>query len=143
MASVTRPFSPLTWSQATWAVVSCRLLALFVPHALAALTFYVVLGPAATAEDLPRGFQVDRWHGVVHLTVGLLGAYFGFWRPAAALAFLRVFAVVYLVLAVLGTFTTVHLGLELGLEENGLHWVLGLAAAAIGFLPWRPAAAER
>jgi hypothetical protein len=122
------------------ALLACRLLAVFAVQGLAVLALYGLLGPAARPEDLPLGLQLDRLHGVVHLAIGLLGGYVGFRRPAAALAFVRLFAVVYLLLAIVGTFTPIHLGMELGLPENALHWALGLPAAVIGFWPRRPAA---
>ncbi|MGH2350344.1 MAG: DUF4383 domain-containing protein [Chloroflexota bacterium] len=141
MASETRLSSPLAWSRTTWARAACRVLAIFAPQGLLVLALYALMGPSAGPEDLPPGMQLDRLHGWVHLAIGLSAGYVGFWRPAAAPAFVRLFAAVYLLLAILGTFTSVHLGMELGLAENVLHWVLGLAAAAVAFLSRRPAAA--
>ena len=40
-----------------------------------------------------------------------------------------------LLLAVLGTFTPYHFGMQLEFNENALHWVLGSLAFAAGFGP--------
>jgi vacuolar-type H+-ATPase subunit I/STV1 len=99
------------------------------------LALYAFMGPQTTPDDLPLGLQLDPLHGVIHLLSGLIGGYIGFWRPSAAVRFLQLFAVFYLLLAVFGTFTSIHFGLQIAPPENVLHWTLGLVAAAIGFGP--------
>jgi hypothetical protein len=114
-------------------------MSLFVLQGVVVLGLYAARGWDTPPDALPVGLQLDPRHAVIHLVTGLLGAAFGFLQPRGALPFIQVFALFYLGLAVLGTFTTFHLGLQLLLPENALHWTLGLAAALIGFGPliWR------
>jgi hypothetical protein len=110
-------------------------LALGAVQGVVVLALYALMGPQTTPDDLPPGLQLDPLHGVIHLLSGLIGGYIGFWRPLAAVRFTQLFAAFYLLLAALGTFTSIHFGLQIALPENVLHWTLGLVAAAIGFGP--------
>jgi len=123
------------WRQADWVRLYCRAMALFALQGAVVLGLYAVQGWHTDPSSLPLGLQLDPLHGLIHLVTGMLGAYFGFLRPARALAFLQLFAVFYLSLAVLGTFTHVHLGMQLELPENALHWALSVPAIAIAFGP--------
>ena len=125
----------INWKQVDWARLYCRVMSLFALQGLVILLLYARLGWNASPEALPLSLQLDPLHGVVHLVSGLIGAYFGFVRPAGAVRFIRVFAIFYLALAVFGTFTHIHFGMQLALPENSLHWTLGLLAGATGFGP--------
>jgi hypothetical protein len=118
-----------------WARWYCAGLSLFVVQAIVVLGFYALRGFDTPSGQLPLGLQLDPRHGVLHLAIGLVGAVAAFVRPSAATAVVRAFAVLYLGLAVLGTFTTVDFGMELALPENTLHFVLGGLALILGFWP--------
>jgi len=120
-------------TQHVWVLLYCRIMSLFVLQGVIILLLYSQRGFSADPDSLPPGFRLDPLHAVIHLVTGLVGSYFGFFRSAGALAFLRTFTVFYLGLAALGTFTPVHLGMQLELEENLFHWPLGLIAGAIAF----------
>lgn len=120
-------------SQQDWAVLYCKVMTLFVLQGIIILVLYSLRGFDANPDSLPPGLRLDLMHGVIHLVTGLIGTYFAFWRPSGALGFLRVFTVFYLGLAVFGTFTNIHFGMQLEAEENLFHWPLGLIAAAIAF----------
>lgn len=118
-----------------WARLFCSLLIFGAAQGVVVLALYALMGPKTTPDDLPLGLQLDPLHGVIHLLSGLLGGYIGFWRPSAAVRFTQLFAVFYLLLAVSGTFTSIHFGMQIAPPENVLHWILGLTAATIGFGP--------
>ena len=120
-------------TQQDWAVLYCKVMTLFVLQGLIILIIYSMRGFDTNPDTLPPGLKLDPAHGVIHFVTGLIGTYFAFWRPSGALTFLRIFAVFYIGLAVLGTFTDMHFGLQLEMEENLFHWPLGLAAAFIAF----------
>ena len=120
-------------TQQEWAVLYCKVMTLFVLQGLIIVALYAVRGFETNPDTLPPGLRLDPAHGVIHLVTGLIGSYFAFWRPSGALTFLRAFAVFYLGLAIFGTFTDMHFGLQLEMEENLFHWPLGLIAAFIAF----------
>ena len=122
-------------AQDEWTVLYCRVMALFALQGLIILAIYGVRGFGVSPDDLPPGLRLDPMHGVIHLVTGLAGAYFGFFAPAGSLRFLKGFTVFYLLLAIFGTFTETHFGMQLELEENALHWPLSLAAGVIAFAP--------
>ncbi len=118
-----------------WARLFCWLLAFGAVQGVIVLALYAFMGPQTTPDDLPLGLKLDPLHGVIHLLSGLIAGYIGFWRPSAAVRFLQLFAIFYLLLAVFGTFTGMHFSMQLAPPENLLHWMLGLIAAIIGFGP--------
>jgi hypothetical protein len=126
-----------------WARLFCSLLTFGAAQGVVVLGLYAFMGPQTTPDDLPLGLQLDPLHGVIHLLSGLIGGYIGFWRPSAAVRFTQLFAVFYLLLAVVGTFTSMHFGMQIAPPENVLHWILGLIAATIGFGPFLVSAARR
>jgi hypothetical protein len=113
----------------------CKALVLFAPQGAIVLLFYAVLGFSTPPDELPYGLQLDPRHGVLHLVTGIVAGLIGFRAARLARPFLQVFGVSYLVLALLGTFTTVHLGMDLHVPENGLHWTLGALGTFVGFHP--------
>lgn len=122
-------------TQQAWALLYCRVMVLFALQGVVLMVLYAMRGFDAHPDTMPPGLKLDPLHSVIHLVTGLIGAYIGFWRPSAAVRFIQIFSVFYLLLAVLGTFTHFHFGMQLQLEENALHWPLGLLAALIGFAP--------
>ncbi|MBC7879387.1 MAG: DUF4383 domain-containing protein [Anaerolineales bacterium] len=120
-------------SQQDWAVLYCKVMSLFVLQGIIILVIYSMRGFDADPDSLPPLMKLDPMHGVIHLVTGLIGTYFAFWKPSGALNFLRVFTIFYLGLAILGTFTNTHFGMQLEIEENLFHWPLSLLAAAIAF----------
>jgi hypothetical protein len=120
-------------SQQDWVVLYCKVMTLFVLQGIIILILYSMRGFDTNPDAMPPGLRLDPMHGVIHLVTGLIGTYFAFWKPSGALSFLRVFTVFYLGLAFFGTFTPIHFGMQLELEENLFHWPLGLIAAAIAF----------
>ncbi len=77
----------------------------------------------ATGEPVEHAFQAGRI-----LQTQVL-------RPSGALRLLHIFTVIYFLLAIFGTFTRIHFGIQLELEENALHWPLSLIATAIAIAP--------
>ena len=63
---------------------------------------------------------------------GSLGTYIGFFRPRYAIIFVLAFAAFYTALAVLGSFTSTHLGMMLNDRVNRFHWVIAAVAWAVG-----------
>jgi len=122
-------------SQQDWVLLYCRAMALFVLQGIIILALYAVRGFDTDPDTLPPNLRLDPMHGVIHLVTGLIGVYFGFLRPGGALRFLQIFTVFYLLLAIFGTFTDIHFGLQLELEENLFHWPLSIAAGWIAFAP--------
>lgn len=120
-------------SQNEWALLYCKVMTLFVLQGIVILLIYAVRGFNADPDTLPPGLRLDPLHGVIHLVTGLIGTYVAFWRPQSALSFLRLFTIFYTGLAILGTFTRAHLGMQLEFEENAFHWTLSLIAVAIAF----------
>ena len=131
--NLSAPPGPLT--QVNLARWYCQAMTLFAFQGAALLATYAMRGWDTDPNSLPLGLQLDARHAVIHLVSGLAGAYFGFVKPQGALRFLQLFTVFYLALAVFGTFTNVHFGLQLELPENTLHWFLGSVGAAISFGP--------
>jgi hypothetical protein len=126
-----------------WARLFCLLLTLGAVQGVVVLALYALMGPQTTPDDLPLGLQLDPLHAVIHLVSGIIGGYIGFWRPSAALRFTQLFAVFYLLLAMFGSFTNMHFGMQIAPPENVLHWILGLTAASIGFGPALVSAVRR
>jgi len=120
-------------SQQDWVVLYCKVMALFILQGLILLILYSIRGFDANPDSMPPGFGLDPLHAVVHLVTGLIGSYFGFRRPSGALTFLRIFTIFYLGLAIFGTFTNIHFGMQLGFAENAFHWPLSLIAGAIAY----------
>lgn len=120
-------------NQQDWALLYCKVMTLFVLQGFVILAMYAARGFDTDPDTLPPGLRLDPLHGVIHLVTGLIGSYFASWKPSGALAFLRAFTVFYLGLAILGTFTHAHFGMQLEFEENSFHWTLSLIAAAIAF----------
>lgn len=124
-------------TQLAWAIFYCRLSALFALQGIVLIGLYAVRGFDTPPDAMPLGLKLDPLHSVIHLVSGLIGTGIALWRPGAAVRFVQGFSLFYLTLAVLGTFAPdhLHLGMQLELAENALHWPLGVIAAVIGFGP--------
>ena len=122
---------PRTWDG--WARLYCRATVLFAAQGALLLLIYSVRGFDTNPDSLPLGLQLDPRHSVIHLLFGLIGAAIGFWQPEGAVPFTLFFGLFYIGLAIFGTFTPIHFGMQLLLPENALHWTLGSLAAVIGF----------
>ncbi len=76
-------------------------------------------------------FSVDTMHNVVHLVTGLLAL---FLAGSSAKMFLKVFGIVYLLIAILGFMGSgVVLGMMMNMADNLLHLVVGVLALSYGF----------
>jgi hypothetical protein len=108
---------------------------LFALQGAAVLLVYAARGFDLPLGALPLGLQLDPIHAVLHLVTGIVAAVIGFAGPRLARPFLQVFAVLYLGLAVFGTFTDHHFGMHLALDENLFHWTVGTLVAVAAFHP--------
>lgn len=123
-----------TWPAVVWAArLSVYLLA---QGALVLLT-YAYYGFDSDPESFALGFRIDPLLAAVNFLFGAAGTYIGFFRPRYALFFALAFAAFYAALAALGTFTPYHLGMRLGGRVNLFHWLIALAALAIGLAALR------
>ena len=102
------------------------------------LLAYAYYGLDTDPQSFPAGQRLDPIHAAVHFLWGLAGTYVGFFKPAWATGYLLAFAAFYTLLAVLGTFTAHHLGMQLNDAVNLFHWTLVPPAWAIGLYGlWR------
>jgi hypothetical protein len=102
------------------------------------LLAYAYYGFGTDPSSFPLGFRLDPLHAGVHFVWGLAGVLIGFYFPRFATAYILAFAAFYTVVAVLGTFTPYHLGMQLGTRVNEFHWALVGPAWAIGLYGlWR------
>jgi hypothetical protein len=133
----------LPLNQREWALFYCKVMTLFALQGIVILAIYSLRGFNTDPDSLPPGLRLDPLHGVIHLVTGLIGTYYAFWKPESALTFLRAFTIFYVGLAILGTFTHSHFGMQLEFEENSFHWTISLIAVAIAFgMSFLPARAE-
>jgi hypothetical protein len=109
-----------------------RALVYFLVQGGGLLVAYGWMGFATSPDVFPPGLRLDPIHAGVHTVSGAAAAYVGFARPRHAPWFVLAFAVFYLGLALLGTFTHHHFGMRLGTGENLFHWIIGPAALAVG-----------
>ncbi len=126
------------WS-ASPSVWAARATLYFALQGAGLLLAYAWLGFSTHPDTFPPGLRLDPIHAGVHLVWGIVGAFIGFCAPRLAAAFILVFAIFYLGLAVLGTFTHTHLGMRLATGENVFHWIVGPLALLVALIdpPWR------
>ena len=115
-------------------VWAARALVYFLLQGVGLLVIYSVLGFDTNPDAMPLGQRLDPVHAAVHAIWGAAGVYVGLCRPRYATAFMFVFALFYLALALAGTFTHQHFGMRLGLGENIFHWLVGPLALLIAVL---------
>ena len=132
-----------TWPLVVWAA---RLSAYFLAQGALVLLAYAYYGFDTNPESFALGFRIDPILAAVNLAWGAAGTYVGFFRPRYALRYVLAFAAFYTLLAVLGSFTATHLGMLLNDRVNRFHWVIALAAWAIGLYAlwlWRKRRSHR
>ena len=123
------PAQPPTWPLVVWLA---RLSVYFLAQGALTLLAYVYYGFGSNPDNFPLGFRIDPILAAANLVWGLIGTYIGFFRPRYATPFVLACAAFYTVLAVLGTFTSHHLGMLLNDRVNLFHWAIVLPAWAIG-----------
>ena len=124
-----------TWPLVVWAA---RLSVYFLAQGALVLLAYAYYGFDSDPESFALGFRIDPLLAAINLAWGLIGTFIGFFHPRYSLAFVLAFAAFYTLLAVLGSFTATHLGMLLNERVNRFHWVVALAAWAIGlYALWR------
>lgn len=124
-----------TWPPAVWAA---RLSVYFLAQGALLLLAYAYYGFDTDPESFALGFRIDPRLAAANLVWGLVGTYIGFFRPRYSLAFVLAFAAFYTALAVLGSFTSTHLGMLLNERVNRFHWLVAAAAWLIGlYTLWR------
>jgi hypothetical protein len=124
-----------TWPIVVWAA---RLSVYFLAQGVLVLLAYAYYGFDSDPENFALGFRIGPLLAATNLVWGLAGTFIGFFRPRYSLTFVLAFAAFYTGLAVLGSFTTMHLGMMLNERVNRFHWVVALAAWAVGsYTLWR------
>jgi hypothetical protein len=124
-----------TWPIVVWAA---RLSVYFLAQGALVLLAYAYFGFDSDPESFALGFRIDPILAAINLAWGLVGTFIGFFRPRLSLGFVLAFAAFYGLLAVLGSFTDMHLGMLLNERVNRFHWIVAVLAWAIGlFALWR------
>jgi hypothetical protein len=115
-------------------VWAARATGLLLPQGLLVLLIYAVAGFDLPLESLPLGLRIDPLHAAMHVVWGAGGVFVGFARPQWSLPWLLIFAVYYILVSMLGMFTSFHLGMHFGIRDNTFHLVVGSAAFAAALL---------
>jgi hypothetical protein len=126
--------------KATWQIVvwAARVSVYFLAQGALVLLAYAYYGFDSDPESFALGFRIDPILAALNLAWGLAGTLIGFFRPRLSLGFVLAFATFYTVLAVLGSFTELHLGMMLNDRVNRFHWIVAVLAWAVGlFALWR------
>jgi hypothetical protein len=127
--------SKTTWPIVVWAA---RLSVLLLAQSALVLVAYAYYGFGTDPESFALGFRIDPILAAINLAWGLAGTFIGFFRPRYSLAFVLGFAVFYTMLAAIGSFTAMHLGMMLNERVNSFHWVVAIAAWAVSlYTLWR------
>ncbi len=123
-----------TWPLVVWAA---RLSVYFLAQGALVLLAYAYYGFGSDPESFALGFRIDPILAGVNLAWGLAGTYIGFFRPRYAITFVLAFAAFYTLLAVIGSFTSTHLGMMLNDRVNLFHWLIVIPAWAVGLYALR------
>jgi hypothetical protein len=123
-----------TWPAVVWAA---RLSVYLLAQGALVLVAYAYYGFDSDPESFALGFRIAPLLAAVNLLWGAAGTYIGFFQPRYALPFVLAFAAFYTALACLGSFTPYDLGMKLNDRENLFHWLIALAAWAIGLYALR------
>jgi hypothetical protein len=118
-----------SWPLVVWAA---RLSVYFLAQGALVLLTYAYYGFDTDPHSFALGFRIDPILAALNLAWGLLGTYIGFFRPRYAIIFVLAFAAFYTALAVLGSFTSTHLGMMLNDRVNRFHCVIAAVAWAVG-----------
>ena len=123
-----------TWPAVVWAA---RLSVYLLAQGALVLVAYAYYGFDSDPESFALGFRIAPLLAAVNLLWGAAGTYIGFFQPRYALPFVLAFAAFYTALGCLGSFTPYDLGMKLNDRENLFHWLIALAAWAIGLYALR------
>jgi hypothetical protein len=123
-----------TWPAVVWAA---RLSVYLLAQGALVLLAYAYYGFGSDPESFALGFRIAPLLAAVNLLWGAAGTYVGFFQPRYALPFVLAFAAFYTALASLGSSTSYDLGMNLNDRTNLFHWLVALAAWAIGLLALR------
>jgi hypothetical protein len=126
--------SETTWPAVVWAA---RLSVYLLAQGALVLLAYAYYGFDSDPESFALGFRIAPLLATVNVLWGAAGTYIGFFQPRYALPFVLASAAFYTALAVLGSFTPYDLGMNLNGRENLFHWLIALAAWAIGLYALR------
>ena len=118
-----------SWPLVVWLA---RLSVYFLAQGALVLLAYAYYGFDSDPDSFALGFRIDPILAALNLAWGLIGTYIGFFRPRYATCFVLAFAAFYTALAVLGSFTSTHLGMMLNDRVNRFHWVIVAVAWAVG-----------
>ena len=118
-----------SWPLVVWLA---RLSVYLLAQGALTLMAYAYYGFGGNPDTFPLGFRIDPILAGANLLWGLIGTYIGFFRPRFATAFVLACAAFYTALAVLGSFTSHHLGMLLNDRVNWFHWLIVIPAWAIG-----------
>src|SRR5262245_39651758 len=122
------------WPAVVWAA---RLSVYLLAQGALVLLAYAYYGFGSDPESFALGFRIAPLLAAVNLLWGAAGTYIGFFQPRYALPLVLAFAALYTALAGLGSFTSYHLGMNLDGRVNLFHWLIALAAWAIGLTALR------
>jgi hypothetical protein len=129
------PTETAHWPAVVWLA---RLGVYFLAQGALALLAYAYYGFGSDPNSFALGFRIDPILAAINLVWGLIGTYIGFFNPRYATVFVLACAAFYTALAVLGTFTSQHLGMLLNDRVNLFHWLIVIPAWAIGlYALWR------
>ena len=123
-----------SWPLVVWVA---RLSVYFLAQGALVLLAYAYYGFGSDPNSFALGFRIDPILAGVNLAWGLIGTYIGFFRPRYALPFVLAFAAFSTALAVLGSFTSHHLGMMLNDRVNRFHWVIVAIGWAVGLYALR------
>jgi hypothetical protein len=125
--------------KATWPIVvwAARVSVYFLAQGALVLLAYAYYGFDSDPESFALGFRIDPILAALNLAWGLAGTLIGFFRPRLSLGFVLAFAAFYTVLAVLGSFTELHLGMMFNDRVNRFHWIVAILAWAAGLFALR------
>lgn len=123
------------WPAVVWLA---RLSVYFLAQGALVLLAYAYYGFDSDPNSFALGFRIDPILAGVNLAWGLIGTYVGFFRPRYATSFVLACAAFYTALAMLGSFTSQHLGMMLNDRVNLFHWAIVPPAWAVGlYALWR------
>jgi hypothetical protein len=117
------------WPAVVWAA---RLSVYLLAQGALVLLAYAYYGFGSDPESFALGFRIAPLLAAINLLWGAAGTYIGFFQPRYALPFVLAFAAFFTALAVLGSFTSYHLGMNLNDRTNLFHWLIALIAWAVG-----------
>jgi hypothetical protein len=128
------------WPAVVWAA---RLSVYLLAQGALVLLAYAYFGFDSDPESFALGFRIAPLLAAVNLLWGGAGTYIGFFQPRYALPFVLAFAVFFTALAVLGSFTSYDLGMNLNARTNLFHWLIALIAWAVGLSTLRRRSGRR